>query len=204
VINRFGGKYIISLCGTIYIYLSIHKFFTYSFTDGLEVIWMPKKLGTIDYDRSFSGLIHDGIKRYMNWFVRSVPMTPEMRVKLQRLRGMKIGKNVFIGINVFFDDARPDLITIDDNVTILVGTTILAHVYPPDHFRNIIKEKEQGVVLKEYCYIGANSLILPGVIIGEYSIIGAGSVVTKSIPSYSLAYGVPAKVIRSYSKDDII
>ena len=164
---------------------------------------MLKKLGTIEYDKNFSGFVKDGIKRYLNWFVRSVPMTPEMRVKLQRLRGVKIGKNVFIGIDVFFDDARPDLITIEDNVTVLVGTTILAHVYPPAHFRNIIKANEQGVVLREYCYIGANSLILPGVIIGEYSIIGAGSVVTKSIPSYSVALGVPARVIRSFNRDDV-
>lgn len=165
---------------------------------------MQKKLGTINYNKNFPNTMKDGIKRYMNWFARNIPMTPEMRVRLQRVRGVKIGQNVFIGINVFFDDARPDLIRIEDNVTILVGTTILAHVYPPEHFHKIIQEKEQGVVLQKYCYIGANSLILPGVKIGEYSIIGAGSVVTKSIPSYSLAYGDPAKVIRSYSKDDIV
>lgn len=165
---------------------------------------MHKKLGTIDYEKSFPGLIKDGIKRYMNWFARSVPMTPEMRVKLQRLRGVTIGNNVFIGIDVFFDDARPDLIKIEDEVTILVGTTILAHVYPPSHFRKVILEKEQGVVLQKCCYIGANALILPGVVIGEYSIVGAGSVVTKNIPSYSMAYGVPAEVIKTYSKEDII
>ncbi|MCJ7571071.1 MAG: acyltransferase [Candidatus Thermoplasmatota archaeon] len=123
---------------------------------------------------------------------------------MQRLRGVKIGKNVFIGSNVFLDDARPDLITIEDDVTILVGTTILAHVYPPDHFRKIINHHEQAVVLKNNCYIAANTLIFPGVTIGEYSIVGAGSIVTKNIPSFSLAYGVPARVIRSYSKDDII
>jgi len=166
---------------------------------------MPKKLGTIEYDKNFSGMAKDGVKRYLNWFARTLPMTPEMRVRLQRLRGVKIGKHVFIGINVFFDDARPDLITIEDNATVLIGTTILAHVYPPTHFRKVINNNDkQGVVLKQYCYIGANSLILPGVVIGEYSIVGAGSVVTKSVPSFSLAYGVPAKVIRSYSKDDIV
>lgn len=164
---------------------------------------MGKKLGTIKYNKNLYGLIKDGIKRYINWFVRSIPMTPEMRVKLQRLRGMKIGKNVFIGINVFFDDARPDLIIIEDNVTILVGTTILAHVYPPTHFSKIIKEKENGVVLKKNCYIGANSILLPGVTIGEYSIVGAGSVVTKDIPSFSLAYGVPSRVVKSYNMDEI-
>ena len=164
---------------------------------------MGKKLGTIKYNKNLHGLIKDGIKRYINWFARSIPMTPEMRVKLQRLRGMKIGKNVFIGINVFFDDARPDLIIIEDDVTILVGTTILAHVYPPTHFSKIIKERENGVVLKKNCYIGANSILLPGVTIGEYSIVGAASVVTKDIPSFSLAYGVPSRVVRSYNKDEI-
>lgn len=169
----------------------------------VDVIQMLKKLGTIEYNKNLRGLIKDGIMRYINWFARSVPMTPEMRVKLQRLRGVKIGKNVFIGINVVFDDARPDLIIIEDNVTILGGTTILAHVYPPTHFRKIIKEKEKGVVLKNNCYIGVNSTLFAGVTIGEYSIVGAGSVVTKDIPSFSLAYGVPSRVVRSYTKDEI-
>ena len=165
---------------------------------------MPNNLGTIEYNKNYRGLWKDGVMRFINYFARSVPLTPDMRAGLQRFRGVKVGKNVFIGINVFFDDARPDLITIEDNVTILVGSTILAHVYPPKHFKNIIKFKEQGVTLKKNSYVAANSLILPGVTIGEYSIIGSGSVVTKDIPPYSLAYGVPARVVRTYSKDEII
>lgn len=165
---------------------------------------MQKRLGTINYNKNFLGMVKDGIKRYINTFVRIIPIHPDMRVKLQRMRGMHIGENVFIGQYVFFDDARPDLITIHDNVTILIGTTILSHVYPPDHFIKVIPFKEQGVELKENCYIGANVTILPGVTIGEYSIIGAGSIVTKSIPSFSLAYGVPAKVRRTFKREDIL
>lgn len=165
---------------------------------------MPKKFGTITYEKSMHGLFKDGLNRYLNCFIRYVPMTPEMRVKLHRLRGVKIGENVFIGSNVLFDDARSDLIVIEDNVTILFGNTFLAHIYLPDHFRKILKEKEQGIILKKYCYIGANSFVMPGVTIGEYSIIGAGSLVTKSIPSFSIAYGVPARVVRSFTKDDIL
>jgi len=165
---------------------------------------MEKRLGTINYNKNMRGMFKDGLKRYINAFVRLIPIHPDTRVKLQRLRGMHIGENVFIGQNVFFDDARPDLITIHDNVTILVGTTILSHVYPPSHFENIIEFKEQGVELKNNCYIGANVIILPGLTIGEYSIIGAGSVVTKSIPPYSLAYGVPAKVKRTFQREDLL
>ena len=42
--------------------------------------------------------------------------------------------------------------------------------------------------------IGANATIVCGITIGEYAFIGAGSVVTSDVPSYALAYGVPAKV----------
>jgi acetyltransferase-like isoleucine patch superfamily enzyme len=40
---------------------------------------------------------------------------------------------------------------------------------------------------------------MPGVTIGFGSVIGAGSIVTKSIPSYSIAVGNPAKVIKKYN-----
>jgi acetyltransferase-like isoleucine patch superfamily enzyme len=41
-----------------------------------------------------------------------------------------------------------------------------------------------------------NATILSGITIGENSLIGAGSVITKNIPSNSIAYGVPAKIIK--------
>jgi sugar O-acyltransferase (sialic acid O-acetyltransferase NeuD family) len=44
--------------------------------------------------------------------------------------------------------------------------------------------------------IGANSTILPNIKIGKNVIIGAGSLVTSDIPDNSLAYGVPARIIR--------
>ena len=52
------------------------------------------------------------------------------------------------------------------------------------------------------CWIGQNAVILPGAEIGDRCIIGANSVVTKSIPSYCLAAGMPAKVIKRYNFDN--
>lgn len=49
------------------------------------------------------------------------------------------------------------------------------------------------------CWIGQNVTILPGVEIGKKCIVAAGSVVTKSIPPYSIAAGIPAKVIKKWN-----
>jgi len=53
---------------------------------------------------------------------------------------------------------------------------------------------DQPVVLSKGCWIGANSIILPGVIIGENTVIGAGSIVTKSFPKGVVAVGNPARI----------
>ena len=52
------------------------------------------------------------------------------------------------------------------------------------------------------CWLGAGVIVLPGVSIGDNTVIGAGSVVSKDIPSGVVAYGVPAKVIRTINERD--
>lgn len=47
------------------------------------------------------------------------------------------------------------------------------------------------------CFIGMGACIVPGVTIGESSVIGAGSVVTSDLPAFSVAAGVPARILRT-------
>jgi acetyltransferase-like isoleucine patch superfamily enzyme len=54
----------------------------------------------------------------------------------------------------------------------------------------------QGVEIGDNCWLGYGVKVLDGVTIGEGSVIGAGAVVTKDIPPYSVAIGIPAKVVR--------
>ena len=59
------------------------------------------------------------------------------------------------------------------------------------------------IKIKKGAHIGVHSVILPGVTVGRGSVIGAGSVVTTDIPAYTIAVGVPAKVIKRIGKDGI-
>lgn len=64
------------------------------------------------------------------------------------------------------------------------------------------KIKEQGssykgIVIENDCWLGSGVKVVDGVTVGQGSVIGAGAVVTKNIPPYSIAVGVPAKVIKN-------
>ena len=59
-------------------------------------------------------------------------------------------------------------------------------------------QEERSVSIGNGSWLGHGSIVLPGVTIGEHVVIGANSVVTKDVPSFSVAVGVPARVIRRY------
>ena len=58
-----------------------------------------------------------------------------------------------------------------------------------------------SVIIGKDCKIYNNVVILKGVNIGEHCVIGANAVVTTDIPDYSVAVGIPAKVIKRYNFD---
>ena len=130
------------------------------------------------------------IRLFFNSFIchicRVIPFI-EMKNSLYRMIGVKIGKNVVIAAYVVLDPFFPELITIDDNVIIGVGSTILSHEY---YQNKLLKGK---VYIKKRVLVGADSLIRCGVTIGENSIIAAKSYVNKDVASNTLVGGVPAK-----------
>ena len=105
--------------------------------------------------------------------------------------GVKIGDNSDI-IESTLDGSFPFLIEIGDNC-ILTGTTILCH----DSSHIIFSERIRvgKVKIGNNCFIGRNSVVMPGVEVGDDSVVGVNCVVTKSIPSKSIVVGAPAKII---------
>ena len=92
-------------------------------------------------------------------------------------------------------------ITIGNNVSIAYNVLIQDSDYHTTYDDNgNPKPQTLPVVIEDNVWIGANVIILKGVTIGEGSIVVAGSVVTKSVPSYSLVGGNPARIIKQNIK----
>lgn len=124
---------------------------------------------------------------------------PWLAAWLHKKRGVRIGnyKTVYIAPNVLIDTSFPEHVTIEDGVYITRGAKVICHTaFTPMTQKIVGVEYTIGdVVIEEGAYIGVNAIILPSVRVGRCAVIGAGAVVTKDVPPYAIAGGVPARVI---------
>ncbi len=126
-------------------------------------------------------LLRDITNRLFQLLARVLPGGRTLRIALHRMRGVNIGKDVWIGYDVILDTSRPHLITIADGVSIGMRATVIAHFL-----------ETQGVKIERDAFLGPGVIILPNVVIGHGAVVTAGSVVTKSIPPMTIAQGNPA------------
>jgi acetyltransferase-like isoleucine patch superfamily enzyme len=112
---------------------------------------------------------------------------------------------IIIGNNVNIEQGIH--LTCSNRVEIQDGCSISSYclITDIDHEYSDINKRilEQPIIvnqtiIKKYCFIGAGVKIMAGVTIGTHSIIGANSVVTKDIPDYCVAVGIPSKIIKRY------
>jgi acetyltransferase-like isoleucine patch superfamily enzyme len=124
-----------------------------------------------------------------------------VRPQLWRMMGARVGKRVIIGRDVFLDPAYPDMVTIEDGAMVTARSMIIAHKrdlaqYHRGMWIGDCEHTIAPVHVGRGAHIGVGAILLPGVAIGDGALIGAGAVVTKDIPPYTLAVGIPAKVVR--------
>lgn len=115
--------------------------------------------------------------------------------------GLKVGDHSNIGPYSYIGCSG--YIQIGNHVMISPRVSIYAENHVFDDPRIPMKEqgvRKEEVIIEDDCWIAANSIILAGVTIGKGSVIAAGSVVTTDIPPYSVAAGVPARVIKQRSE----
>jgi acetyltransferase-like isoleucine patch superfamily enzyme len=116
---------------------------------------------------------------------------------------VKIGNNVRIGSNLIL--ACINSVVIEDDVLmadrVFISDTIHAYSDVNNPVLTQPLESKGKILIKSGSFIGVNAVILPGVSIGKHSVVGASSVVTKSVPDYTVVAGVPAKIIKKYSKE---
>lgn len=114
-------------------------------------------------------------------------------------KNIAVGKNVFINSGCKFQDQGG--IVIGDGA--LIGhNVVLATLNHSLAVRDRQDLIPGPIRIGKNAWIGSNVTILPGVTVGDGAVVAAGAVVTKDVPAYTVAGGVPARVLRSLTEEE--
>lgn len=144
---------------------------------------------------------------FINWILQTLAKIsphPGIAVKLQGIRGVNFGKHVYLGPNVNLDDLYPNLIKVEDYVSIGMNSMIFTHSNPTTSIYiklNYYPREIASTTIKEGAWIAPGCIILAGITIGENSIIGAGSVVIRDVEPFTIVGGNPAKLIKKLDRE---
>lgn len=144
---------------------------------------------------------HFGAGRLRAWCAKQMLESCGKEVNVERMaafgRGVSLGDRSGIGIRASVGDGT----RIGSDV--MMGPDCVIYTVSHRFDRTDIPMNQQGyiplspVIIGNDVWIGGRVTIMPGVTIGDGCVIGAGAVVTHDIPPYSVAAGVPARVIKS-------
>lgn len=147
---------------------------------------VPGPKNSLCYWTSYVNPLRVCFNFFVIYLCRFIPILP-LKNTLYRLVGIKLGKDVSVGLMVMFDVFFPHLITIGDNSVIGYNTTILAHEF-------LVHKWATGeVVIGRDVMIGANTTVLAGVHVGDGATVSALSLINRDIPPHTTAGGIPAK-----------
>lgn len=174
------------------------------------VVWILKRVGPLFFDQRFlCGRHFESSYTGWTWVLRSLlwqrilgfnrhipwPVSPFIFISsAQNIQFHPDDLNNFQGFGCYFQN-------FDARIIIGRGTYIAPNVgiitANHDALDPDIHLPGRDVIIGEKCWVGMNSVILPGVVLGDHTVVGAGSVVTHSFPEgYAVIAGVPARVVR--------
>lgn len=155
---------------------------------------MTECLGYTADDRSFKRWSEIAspkkvLRNYIIMFLCKFLPDTELKNRIYRKTGMKVGRNVSIfatNLDIFF----PELIEIGDNSVIGNTSTIITHEFL------VGKWRKGSVKIGRNVMIGAMVLVLPGVRIGDNAVVAAYSLVNRDVEPGTVVGGVPIKRIK--------
>lgn len=154
------------------------------------------------FKQFFGNIYRKRLEKMMDWPILAPFCPRKLRPWLLRRIGCHVGKNVFIGDYVRVDLNHADLIYIDDYAHVTAGCRLLCHQRNLKDYHVGDNAAKCGYTLGEIhigkgVMVGMETMIMPGVTLGDGAIIGANSLVTQSIPPYTIAIGMPARVVKT-------
>ena len=131
---------------------------------------------------------------------------------------VRVGESTYGMLNIqnFFPDNHAELrignyVSIAPGVLFLLDVNHQTETYStfPFHTRLVSPTPKDAVskgnlIVEDEVWLGTNAIIMSGLSIGKGAIVAAGSIVTKSVPSYAIVGGNPAKIIRFRFSEEII
>ncbi|MCF7837141.1 MAG: acyltransferase [Candidatus Marinimicrobia bacterium] len=137
--------------------------------------------------------------------------------------GIRIGQGAFIGRDTILSCKNGDIILGDrvnlgfrceifsgsrvelaDSVLVAAYTYLVGGGHPADRLDVPVLEQghfSRGIHVETGVWLGAGVIVLDGLRIGAHAIIGAGAVVSRDVPAYHIAAGVPARLVRDRRAD---
>jgi acetyltransferase-like isoleucine patch superfamily enzyme len=129
-----------------------------------------------------------------------ISLLKKIRIKYYKGKGLQIADDCRVmGFPNF--GSEPYLISIGNRVTISGKVNFVTHDGGTFVFRDDPKYKDVikygRITIHNNCFIGYNTILMPGISVGPNSVVAAGSIVTKDVPPNSVVGGCPAKFIMS-------
>jgi len=109
----------------------------------------------------------------------AISLAANSGIYIQAINGVKIGKHCLLAS----------------------GTKIISANHELDDYEK--QTKNDPIIIGDNCWIGANSVILPGVTIGDGAVVGANAVVTKDVPPYAIVVGVSARAMKKRFSEEV-
>ena len=117
---------------------------------------------------------------------------------------VEIHKSSYVGMNTIINGFAAKVI-IGAHVSIAQNVNIMADSGPNASaaLQQLFPIEKAPISIGNHCWIGASAIIMPGVQLGEFCIVAANSYVNSSFPPYSVIGGSPAKLIRTFTENEI-